>query len=482
MHADFEVFQIKYEVWREVARLAYEGTLEEKYEFLPEKICPGPFPEHRCCIYREREITRQRVRMAMGKSPEEEDNGNIVQVIDPACADCPISGYLVTENCQNCIGKSCINACRFDAVIPGKRITEIDRYKCKECGLCARSCPYNAIVHIKRPCKSSCPVDALVYDDYGLAKIDTEKCVQCGQCVLNCPFAAISGRTSIVPVIKAIQSERPVYAMLAPAAEGQHGKEITIASWRKAAKAIGFDDLYEVGLGADLTAASEAEEWAEALKTGELKTTSCCPAFVGYVKKFYPELAGSISTTVSPMCQLSRMIKAREPNAITVFLGPCMSKKAEVRYEEIAGNADYALTLNEFEAMIHSQGLDLEPCEEDARQCSVFGKRFATAGGVADACVQYLREQGFSEELKIVKASGPREIKQTLDLAKAGKLDAQFIEGMFCDGGCFHGPCGNEHNAKAKRARDAMLAESDDRTISGNIASIDRTAFDGHRS
>ncbi|MDY5423275.1 4Fe-4S dicluster domain-containing protein [Hornefia butyriciproducens] len=481
MNADVNIIQIKHEVWREVARLAFEGVLEEKYEYLPEQLCPGPLPEHRCCVYREREITRQRVRTAMGKAPEENDNGNIVQVIDPACADCPISSYLVTDNCQNCVGKSCVEACRFDAVIPGKNFTEIDRYKCKECGMCARACPYNAIVHIRRPCKSACPVDALTYDEYGLAKIDTDKCIQCGQCVHNCPFAAITGKSSIVQVIEAIKSKRSVYVLLAPAMEGQYGKEITIASWRKAAKQLGFDNLFEVGLGADLTTASEAEEWKDALKTGELKTTSCCPAFVNYIRKFYPELAGAISTTVSPMCQLSRMIKAREPYAVTVFVGPCMAKKAEVQYENIPGNADYALTFNEFEAMMLAKDVHFEAREDEYQQSSIYGKRYASAGGVADACEEYLREQGFDGELRIARVSGHRELKKTLELAKLGKLDAQFIEGMFCDGGCFNGPCGYDSGPKAKRAREALLSASDERTISSNIENIDRSAFDSHR-
>ena len=223
---------------------------------------------------------------------------------------------------------------------------------------------FNAIVHTKRPCKTSCPVDALTYDEYGLASIDESKCIRCGQCYHSCPFGAVGIRNDIVPVIEAIKSGRKVYAMTAPAAIGQFGSDITLASWKKAAKAIGFADLYEVGLGADLTTKSEAIEWHEAYEAGELKVTSCCPAFVNLIRKHFPELSDAISTTVSPMCQLSRLIKAKEPDAVTVFIGPCIAKKSEVKDQRIEGNADYALIFSEFEAIMKAKNIELKTPQE----------------------------------------------------------------------------------------------------------------------
>ena len=317
-NADANVIKIKHEVLEEVARLAFDGELEEHKDDIAMKLIPGPLPQFRCCIYKEREIIRQRVRLAEGKAPGIKNDGNVIQVISSACEDCPISSYVVTENCQNCLGKACINACKFGAIEAGRDRSHIDASKCKECGKCAQACPYNAIAHLKRPCKFSCPVDAIYYDENGISVIDDSKCIRCGKCVHSCPFGAIGYKSSIVNVIKAIKSGKKVYAMLAPATEGQFGVDITMESWKKAMKEVGFTDFIEVGLGGDLTAKYEAEEWVEAYKDGRKKVTSCCPGFVNLVRKHYPELSDMISTTVSPMCAVSRLVKAKEPDAVTV--------------------------------------------------------------------------------------------------------------------------------------------------------------------
>jgi ferredoxin hydrogenase large subunit len=178
MYADEGMIKIKHEVLREVARLAFEDRLEEEREFIPERLIPGPRAQFRCCIYKEREIIRQRVRLAEGKAPTENDSGNIIQVIPAACEDCPISSYVVTDNCQNCLGKACVNACPFGACEPGLHRSYIDPAKCKECGKCAQACPYHAIAALKRPCKFACPVDAITYDENGISVIDEEKCIR----------------------------------------------------------------------------------------------------------------------------------------------------------------------------------------------------------------------------------------------------------------------------------------------------------------
>ena len=234
MYNDENVIKIKHDVLYEVAKLAFDGTLEEKRDFIPEKLIPGPQPQFRCCIYKEREIIRQRVRLAEGKNLRGQDDGNVIQVIGSACEGCPISSYTVTDNCQNCLGKACMNACKFGAITMGRDRSYIDPSKCKECGQCAKACPYNAIVGVKRPCKVACPVDAITYDEYNVSVIDKEKCIRCGQCIHNCPFGAIGSQTFIVDVIEAIKSGKKVYAMVAPATEGQFGADITMQSWKNA--------------------------------------------------------------------------------------------------------------------------------------------------------------------------------------------------------------------------------------------------------
>lgn len=481
MYADENVIKIKHDVLYEVAKLAFADELEEKRDGIAQSLIPGPTPQFRCCIYKEREIIRQRVRLAEGKAPGMHDDGNIVQVISSACEDCPISSYVVTDNCQNCIGKACINACNFGAIEMGRHRSHIDASKCKECGKCAQACPYHAIAALKRPCKFSCPVDAISYDENGISVINEEKCIRCGLCIHRCPFGAIGSKTFIVDVIKAIKSEHPVYALVAPATEGQFGEHITMNSWKKAMKAVGFTDLVEVGLGGDMTAAYEAEEWAEAYKNGKKMTTSCCPAFVNMVKKHYPELIENVSTTISPMCAVSRMLKAKEPDAVTVFIGPCISKKSEVKDHAIEGNADYALTYSEIRAIMHARNVELEEDDNSYQESSIYGKRFGNSGGVTAAVVESMKEMEAGIEPKVCKANGAAECRKFLMLMKAGKLPDDFIEGMACEGGCVGGPSSFNDMLTTKKFRDELLDKADDRKILDNLKNYHMETFSMHR-
>ena len=347
---DATILRLKHDVLYEVAKRAYEGTLEEERDQLPYEMIPGPQAQYRCCIYKEREIIRQRVRLAEGKCPSGYDSMNVVQVIGAACEECPIASYIVTDNCRMCMGKACQNSCNFGAIYMGNEHAHIDPNKCKECGKCAQACPYNAIAHLERPCKKVCPVDAITYNEYGICVIDEDKCIQCGACIHSCPFGAIGTKTFLVDIIRLMKAGQKVVAMVAPATEGQFGNNITMGSWKTALKKIGFADMVEVGLGGDMTAAYEAEEWAEAYKEGKKMTTSCCPAFVNMIKKHFPMLEENMSTTVSPMCAVSRMLKSQDPNIITVFIGPCIAKKSEALDLNIIDNADYALTFGEVRA------------------------------------------------------------------------------------------------------------------------------------
>ena len=441
MYADENVIKIKHAVLLEVAKAAFAGNLDEIRDDIPFTLIPGPTPQFRCCIYKEREIIRQRVRLAEGKAPSANDDGNIIQVISSACEDCPISSYTVTENCQNCLGKACINACKF-----------------------------------------SCPVNAITYNEYGISVIDESKCIRCGKCIHSCPFGAIGSKTYIVDVIDAIKSEnKHVYAMVAPAAEGQFGVNITMNSWKKAMQAVGFNGFVEVALGGDMTAAYEADEWLEAYEAGEKKVTSCCPGFVNMVRKHYPELADKISTTVSPMCAVSRMIKAKDPDAVTVFIGPCVAKKSEVHDQKIEGNADYVLTFSEIRAIMKAKGVQLEADDTSYQEGSVFGKRFANSGGVTAAVIESMKEKGEDVDCKVCKANGAAECKKALLLMKAGKLPENFIEGMACEGGCVGGPSSYNDMVSTKKFRDDLLSRADDRKIRDNIANYHMETFEMHR-
>ena len=478
---DATLLRIKHDVLYEVAKAAWEGKLEEEKEEIPYHLIPGPQAQFRCCIYKEREIIRQRVKLAVGQCPSGKYSRNVVQVINAACEECPIASYIVTDNCRKCMGKACQNSCHFGAITMGETRAHIDPNKCKECGMCANACPYNAIAHLERPCKKVCPVDAITYDEYGICVIDENKCIQCGMCIHSCPFGAIGSKTFIVDVINLIRAGKKVVAMIAPAVEGQFGPDITMASWRTALKKIGFADMIEVALGGDMTAAAEAEEWAEAYKEGKKMTTSCCPAFVNMIKQHFPMLLDNMSTTVSPMCGVSRMIKAEDPETVTVFIGPCIAKKSETMDLNIQGNADYAMTLGEIRAMMRAKGVELEPEENTLQNGSVFGKRFGNGGGVTAAVLQCLKEQGENADINVMKCNGAAECKKALLLMKVGKLPADFVEGMACVGGCVGGPSKHKTEQEAKKARDTLIGQADKREVHENLGHYPMDKFSMHR-
>ncbi|HIX25573.1 MAG TPA: 4Fe-4S dicluster domain-containing protein [Candidatus Lachnoclostridium avicola] len=478
---DATLLRIKHDVLCEVAKGAWEGNLDQKKEDIPYILIPGPQAQFRCCIYKEREIIRQRVRLAVGQCPTGKDSYNVVQVINAACEECPIASYIVTDNCRKCMGKACQNSCRFGAISMGQHRAHIDPNKCKECGMCANACPYNAIAHLERPCKKACPVDAITYDEYGICVIDEKKCIQCGMCIHSCPFGAIGSKTFIVDVINLIRAGKRVVAMVAPAVEGQFGPDITMASWKTALKKIGFDDMVEVALGGDMTAAAEAEEWAEAYKQGKKMTTSCCPAFVNMIRQHFPTLLEHMSTTVSPMCAVSRMLKSEDPDVVTVFIGPCIAKKSESLDLSIQGNADYVLTMEEARAMMRARGVELEPEPNSLQDGSVFGKRFGNGGGVTAAVLECLKESGENTDINVMKCNGAAECKKALLLLRAGKLPADFIEGMACVGGCVGGPSKHKSEQEAKKARDLLIGQADAREVHENLSRYPMDRFSMHR-
>ncbi len=484
LNQDDNIVSIKDAVLCEVARLAFEGRLDEEKDSLPYQMIPGPKAMFRCCIYKEREIIRQRIRLAEGKAPGAgTHSANIVQVISSACEECTLGHYQVTDNCRRCVSKKCQSACRFDAITMESNRAHINMDKCKECGKCAQACPYHAIVDLTRPCKRACPVDAISWDkESGIVRIDEKKCIQCGACIESCPFGAIGSRTFMVDVIRLILSGKRVVALPAPAGEGQFGQGITMGSLAKGLKELGMSDVVEVALGADLNAAYEAEEWAEAYQNGQKKVTSCCPAFVNMVKKHFPALLPNVSTTVSPMCAVSRMVKARDPEAITVFIGPCVAKKDEVLDLALHGNADYVLTYNELQCMFEARNIVLTPEAEAIQQGSVYGKRFANSGGVTAAVVQALKEKEENADVNVMVLNGARECKKALALLRAGKLPADFAEGMACEGGCVAGPGCAKCEFDSRKDRQALLAQADSRKIWENLEEhVDLESFSMHR-
>ena len=485
---DATLVRLKHRIMEETAKLAWNDQIDEEHkEKLIYEIIPGPTATYRCCVYKERELVKQRINLSLAKCPDGiKQSDNIVQVISPACEECPLSAYTVTDNCRLCMGKACINSCRFGAISIGEHRTRIDPAKCKECGMCAKACPYGAIAHLVRPCKKACPVGAITYDAFGICQIDENKCIQCGHCIHSCPFGAIGSKTYLVEIIKAIKAGKEVIAMVAPATEGQFGPDITMQSIKDAFLKLGFADMIEVGLGGDMTAAYESLEWAEAKEEGKKMTTSCCPAFINMIKKHFPkQYEENVSETVSPMCAISRYLKATRPGCVTVFRGPCIAKKSEAADKSIPGNADFVITYGEFRALLRSKGVEIVKEDNTYQESSIWGKRFATSGGVANAVLECMHERGQDTSgITLTQVAGGLECKTTLTMLKAGRLKEDFVEGMICEGGCVGGPSKHRTEMEIKRAREGLLKQADGRKVLDNLKTYPMDKFsmyrDGH--
>lgn len=463
---DTEVQYLKYKVLKEVAKNAFNDTLLESYNDIPKNIVPGPKPTSRCCVYKERAIVSERVKLAIGGN---KNNPNVIEVIDIACDECPVAGYMVTDVCRGCIAHRCESACKRDAIYFDNNLhAHIDKDKCVECGQCANVCPYNAILNFKRPCELSCKVKAIKMNENKTAEIDNEKCISCGACVYQCPFGAIMDKSYITDVISMFKENKKVYAVVAPSISSQFtyakiGQVVT------GLKQLGFYSVIEAALGADMVAFTEAEELAE---KGFL-TSSCCPSFVQYIKKQFPKLIPNISHNLSPMATISKYLKEIDKDAYIVFIGPCTSKKMEIKDERVKPYVDSVLTFEELQALFDSKEIELETLENTPLDnASYFGRIFARSGGLADAVAQALKEQESNFDLKPISCDGIDECKMALLRANKGVLPNNFIEGMACVGGCIGGPCALTHGNKNKAEVDKYGQEAYEKTITSAINSL----------
>ncbi len=466
---DTKVQYLKYKVLREVAKHSWNDTLIENLWDIPKSISPGKEPTMRCCVYKERAILAQRIKLAMGGDKK---NPNVIEVIDIACDECPAAGYEVTDSCRGCLAHRCEDVCKRGAIsFDHNHVAHIDKSKCVECGQCAKVCPFFAIINRKRPCQSACKVKAIKINDDNAAAIDNSKCIQCGACVYQCPFGAISDKSFILDVIDMIKKsngnkEYKVYAIVAPSISSQFtyaklGQVIT------GLKELGFYTVIEAALGADMVAMEESKELSE---KGFL-TSSCCPAFVQYVKSSFPALLPHVSHNLSPMAMLAKYIKETSKNAKVVFIGPCTAKKAEAQLESVKPHIDAVLTFEELQALYDSKDIDITTLHEDLLDnASYYGRIFARTGGLSDAVVQALSEQKIDFTVKPAVCDGIDACKVALLKKSKNVLDSNFIEGMACIGGCIGGAGCLTHGEKNKSEVDKYGKEAYEKTISDAIS------------
>lgn len=473
-------------IFTEVAKLAFEGWDAKKFENLPYKIIKGEVAQYRDSVFVEREVVAERLRAAMGVSlrdfndfasicegvdeslvDEKYYEPPLIDIIKFACNRCPENRVFVTNACQNCLEHPCVEVCPKKAVSIQNGRSHIDEDLCVKCGMCINACEYKAIVRQERPCAKVCGMNAIKSDELGRAEIDYDKCVSCGMCLVNCPFGAIIDKSQIYQTITALKSDTPVYAAIAPAFAGQFGN-VTSGQIRTAFKQLGFEDVIEVAIGADLCTIEEANDFMKEVPEKQpFMATSCCPAWSVMAKKLFPEFASYISMALTPMVLTARLIKEKHPECKVVFVGPCAAKKLEASRRTIRSFVDFVLTFEEFSSILEAKEIDIAKCEdsEPFKSSSGDGKRFAVSGGVAKAVENAIKELDPGREVLTARAEGLPECRKMLQLAKAGKYNGYLLEGMACPGGCVAGAGTIAPVKKTTAAVNQLVQNSEEKSV-----------------
>ena len=458
------VDDIRRSVFTEVARLAYEGGDLNRVDLIPYQMIRGEVAKHRADVFLERAIVRERVRLALGMNLQNAEDqmpisatiseaytdqkyfeNPLVNIIPFACNACPPKQVRITDSCQGCISHPCMNVCPKDAIYLDKnKHCHIDQDKCIKCGKCFNQCPYRAISKIERPCAAACGMDAIESDELGRARINYDKCVSCGMCLVNCPFGAIADKSQIFQIINAIKRDEEVIACVAPAFVGQFGPEATPAKLKAAMRILGFADVVEVAIGADLCTVEEAHDFLEEVPAKQpWMGTSCCPAWSMMAKTLFPQFKDYISMALTPMVITARMVKKDHPNARIVFIGPCAAKKLEANRRTVRSDVDFVLTFEELLGMFDAKDIDFSKIEadpsDDMQEGTGMGRGFAVGGGVAEAVVEAIKHIAPDREVLVEHADGLKDCRKMLMMAKAGKRDGYLLEGMACPGGCVAG-------------------------------------------
>lgn len=457
------------EVLRRVAEAYLDGMQPEAINRIPYDLFPrrGGAHDYRCCIYKAREIVKHRCLSALGVHLKDAEDdavplsayaaeamertaiaGPVLSVLDVACESCIQAEYVISNLCHGCVARPCQVNCPRDCISFVNQQARIDEATCINCGKCQKVCPYHAVVRVPVPCQEACPVDAIYRNQKtGKQRIDFEKCIACGQCMRDCPFGAILETSQIVDVLRAIDGDCETVALCAPAVAGQF--EGGLGGVLEALKRFGFDQVLEVAEGADETCQAEAREFKErVLEKGEpFMTTSCCPAYMEAARRHMPELESCISETPTPMHFVAETVRQRSPDAVTVFVGPCVAKRHEGMLDECV---DYVLTFEELFALFAAKGIEPAEAELPATGAHAEGRGFAVSGGVAGA-VQSVADD--PAKVRPVQINGlDRKGLAMLRSFLKGKCPGNLVEVMTCEGGCVNGAGVCNRPARAARA------------------------------
>lgn len=448
---------VQKEVLVKLIKAFYSDDFIKNTRLIPYELRPKGYEvQYRCCIYKERAILKDRAIAGLGftidtnnettslaeyakQALERKKPDNIsLTILDTACKGCVPSRVYVTDLCQGCVARPCVNTCRFDAIRINNGRAIIDPQKCKNCGMCQSVCQYQAITKLIVPCENACPVGAITKNTQGHAQIDFTQCISCGKCINACPFYAVNEKQQIIDVLKHIKAGKNVVAMLAPAIMGQFA--CSAEQLHSATKTAGFTKVYEVAQGADITARCEAKDLEERLDQGDaFMTTSCCAGYNELVDKHLTELKPFRSETKTPLYYTAEIAKLEHPDAITVFFSPCTAKRQEALNNP---NVDYVLTFEEINAWFIALNIDVTQCEpvEFTYKTSKQARNFALTKGVATSVTTAWHGHPDSIKPVIINGLNKQNIKDLQKYAKCAKCElGNLIEIMCCEGGCIGG-------------------------------------------
>lgn len=295
-------------------------------------------------------------------------------------------------------------------------------------------------------CAAACLFDAIVRDEQGKLTVDPERCSGCGACIDACKSGNLTASRDVLPALDALKHAKgPAFALIAPAFHGQFSAEVTPGRLRTAFKRLGFTGMVEVALFADILTLKEALEFDRHVNSaGDFQLTSCCcPVWISMIRKQYHELMGHVPGAVSPMIAAGRAVKQLHPDALTVFIGPCMAKKTEAREADVAGAVDYVLTFQEVQDIFRAADIHPEQLEETERDhSSRAGRIYARTGGVSEAVRSTVAQLRPDRAIPVhaAQADGVKACRELIETIKKGERKANFFEGMGCPGGCVGGP------------------------------------------
>lgn len=303
-----------------------------------------------------------------------------------------------------------------------------------------------------------CKHEAHIYKKSSGPTINGQLCLSCGKCILDCSYGALQDKVEFLPLVNLLKDKsKRVFAAVAPSIVGQFGDNVTLGHLRTAFKLMGFEDMIEVALFADVLTIKEALEFNHLVKSVDdfYLTSCCCPIWSALTEKQYPKLYEHMSLSISPMVASGRMLKYLygEDDTKVVFIGPCVAKKGEAKDPRVKGSIDFVLTYQEQKVIFDALDIHLSDLiPEDKDQASFAGRVYARAGGVSFSVKTAVNRIAPYRLIKFKpkKVSGVKQCKEILDsLSKDSHVDYNFIEGMGCVGGCVGGPKTNIDKDKA---------------------------------